>query len=242
MAGDVRIEMSPVGPIVRPQHSSEAVVLYLHGDRHLANDSAPARLAAGRIALASGAPVLCCDYDSAFPTALEDVQDGFEYCQELGPTAVVGERQGAGLGVALMLRLRDHGVEPPQCGVLISALLDLTLEAPSVSLNAAADPTFDITLLRGRAAAYAAGTVRTDPSLSPVYGNLHGLPPIRLLAAGNDPLLDDSLAFASRAARSGVSVDLSIRLDAAALESEAVAAAADFIRAWAPARRTSRLA
>lgn len=240
MAGDIRIETSPVGPVLRPPHTTEAVILYLRGDRHLSSRPLPAQLAAGRLALESGAVVVCCDYRPVFPAALDDVRAGYEYCQSLGPTAVVGERLGAGLAGALMLRLRDAGAEPPRCAVLISALLDLTLEAPSVFLNAAADPTFDIALLRRRAAGYAAGTTPTDPALSPLYGNLHGLPPVRLLASGNDPLLDDSLAFASRAARSGVTVDLRVLPDAAVLAAQTTAGAAGFIRAWTPAGRTSR--
>jgi hypothetical protein len=82
--------------------------------------------------------------------------------------------------------------------VLSSALFDLTLEAPSLSLNAAADPKFDLAGLARRVRRYAAGAAPTNPLLSPLYGNLHGLPPLQLLVAGNDPLLDDSLAFASR--------------------------------------------
>lgn len=38
MTGDVQIEASPVGPVVRPpgaKESAELVILYLHGDRYL---------------------------------------------------------------------------------------------------------------------------------------------------------------------------------------------------------------
>ncbi|XES00155.1 hypothetical protein HEP87_58510 [Streptomyces sp. S1D4-11] len=35
MASEVRVETSPVGPVVRPPGGTELVVLYLHGDRHL---------------------------------------------------------------------------------------------------------------------------------------------------------------------------------------------------------------
>jgi acetyl esterase/lipase len=144
---------------------------------------------------------------------------------------VAGNRGGAGLAAALLVRLRDEGAEPPACAVLVSPLLDLTLQAPSLQLNAAADPTFDLDELRRRVARYAAGTELTDPLLSPLFANLHGLPPIQVLAAGSDPLLDDSLAFAARAARSGVTVDLRVRPDAAGLRPGVLAAVAAFIGA-----------
>jgi acetyl esterase/lipase len=131
------------------------------------------------------------------------------------------------------------GAKEPECAVLSSALLDLTLDAPSLLLNAAADPGFDIDELRSHAARFAAGADRTNPLLSPLHANLHGLPPIQLLVAGTDPLLDDSLSFAARAARSGVTVDLRVRPDAVSLHPESVTAMADFIQAWAPAARPS---
>jgi epsilon-lactone hydrolase len=145
---------------------------------------------------------------------------------------LVGERLGAGLAAAVLLNLRDVGAEPPCCAMLIAGLLDLVMDAPSLYLNAGTDPSFDPAELRARTAAYAAGTTPTDPLLSPLYGNLHGLPPIQLLAAGTDPLLDDSLGFAARAARSGVTVDLQVLPDELSLTSQAVAAAADFVRSY----------
>jgi hypothetical protein len=62
---------------------------------------------------------------------------------------------------------------------------------------------------------------------------------VQLLAAGTDPLLDDSLGFATRAARSGVTVDLRIRPDTPSLHPGTVTAMGDFIRAWTPAARTA---
>ncbi|WP_330307867.1 MULTISPECIES: alpha/beta hydrolase fold domain-containing protein [unclassified Streptomyces] len=231
----VRIESSPVGPVVRPPEPTDLVVLYVHGDRHLSGTPESALDLAERLALRTGAVVVCPRYRTSFPAALDDIHAVYGSCQARGPVAVAGERLGAGLAAALLVRLRDMGAPPPCCGVLSSALLDLTLEAPSLLLNAAADPTFDVDELRLRAAAYAAGTDPTNPLLSPLHANLHGLPPIQLLAAGTDPLLDDSLEFAARAARSGVTVDLRVRQDTASLRPEVVTAMADFIQAWSPA-------
>jgi acetyl esterase/lipase len=94
--------------------------------------------------------------------------------------------------------------------------------------------------LRRRVARYAAGTAPTDPLLSPLRANLHGLPPVQLLAAGNDVLVDDSLAFAARAARSGVTVDLRVRPDAASLHAEIATTMAEFIEKWTAAARAAR--
>ncbi|HKS98282.1 MAG TPA: alpha/beta hydrolase fold domain-containing protein [Rugosimonospora sp.] len=188
--------------------------------------------AAQRLALMTGARVVPARYRPTFPAALHDAVRGYQRCE--GPVVVAGERLGAGLAAALLVRLRDSGAPLPRCAVLVSALLDLTLEAKSLLLNACAEPDLDVAGLRRCAADYAGGADRTDPLVSPVYANLHGLPPIQLLVAGTDPLLDDSLAFATRAARSGVTVDLRTWPDAAALTAAAPATIATFVATWSP--------
>lgn len=246
MAGDVsdvRIEASPLGPIVspmnpanpvRPARPSTPVVLYLHGDLRLSGDLEPALHMAGELALRTGSTVICTGYRPTFHDALEDVRAAYRFSRASGPVAVVGERAGAGLAAALLTSLRDEGAEPPRCAVLLSGLLDLTLKAPSLLLNSCADRGFDLAEFRRRAEHYAAGAAPDDPLVSPLFANLHGLPPLQLLAAGTDPLVDDTLAFAARAARSGVTVDLRVRPDGAALQDDAVAAMSAFIEACRP--------
>ena len=233
VAGVVRVGASPFGPVVHPPTASDIVILYLHGDRHLERGPQAALGLARCLALRTGATVVCSRYRQVFAAALADVHAGYRYSQGMGPVVLAGERIGAGLAASLLIRLRDAGAALPRCAVLVSAVLDLTLQAPSLLLNSAADPTLDIAELRWRARHYAVGTAPSDPLLSPLRANLHGLPPVQLLAAGTDLLLDDSVAFAARAARSGVTVDLRVRPDAASLAAQALPTMADFIQTWA---------
>jgi monoterpene epsilon-lactone hydrolase len=231
VAGDIWIEQGPVGLVVRPTVSTGTVVLYLHGDRALQCVPEAAMDMAGHLALRTGARVVCAQYRPEYPCALDDIEAAYEHCRTLGGTVVVaGERLGAGLAVALLARLRDAAAEMPQCATLDTALLDMTLQAHSLQFNAFTDPTFDLEELRRNVARYTAGTAPTDPLVSPLFANLHGLPPIQLRVAGSDPLLDDSLALAARAARSGVMVDLRVHPDAAALRRDALDETAAFVR------------
>lgn len=239
MRDDVRVTESPVGAVVRPAEPSGTTVLYVPGDGDRPGAAGPVLDMAGHLALRTGAAVVSCRYAPRSPAALDDVHAAYDHCRASGPTVVAGERLGAGLAAALLLRLRDLGAEPPPCAVLASALLDLTLEAPSLRLNASADPGFDAAGLRRRVERYAAGANPADPLLSPLYANLHGLPPVHLVAAGTDPLLDDSLAFAARAARSGVTVDLHVLQDASSLPLETVSAIAGAASRWARTAETS---
>jgi monoterpene epsilon-lactone hydrolase len=71
--GRVRVESSPVGPIVRPADATDLVILYLHGDRQLSGSPESAVDLAERLALRTGAVVVCPRYRSSFPGALDDV-------------------------------------------------------------------------------------------------------------------------------------------------------------------------
>ncbi|WNM31891.1 alpha/beta hydrolase fold domain-containing protein [Streptomyces sp. Li-HN-5-11] len=233
MASDVRVGEGPFGPEVRPEGGApEQTVLYLHGDPRLAGTPQDALPIARALSRHTGHTVVCARYRPRFPQALEDVYAAWEHCHGRGPVAVAGKRLGGALAAGLLLRLRDAGAALPSCAVLTSPVLDFTLDAPSLLLNAAADRTVDAEVLPVRAAAYAGATLRTHPLLSPLHGNLHGLPPLQLHAAGTDVLLDDTLSFATRAAHSGVAVDVRIHEDSSVQGMRQVEAMAEFLRVW----------
>ncbi|MEU9242690.1 alpha/beta hydrolase fold domain-containing protein [Streptomyces sp. NPDC048385] len=233
MASEIRVQEGPFGPEVHPGGGTAAqTLLYLHGDPRLGGTPQDALPTARELAVRTGHTVVCARYRRRFPEALDDVRAAWEHCHGQGAAAVLGKRLGGTLAAGLLLCLRDAGAAQPSCAVLTSPLLDFTLEAASLLHNAAADRTVDAETLSVRAAGYAGATDRSHPLLSPLHGNLHGLPPLQLHAAGTEVLLDDSLAFATRAAHSGVAVDLRIYEDASALGLRQLAATAQFLSSW----------
>ena len=52
-----------------------------------------------------------------------------------------------------------------------------------------------------------------DPYISPLYGDLKGVPPAHLIVGTQDPLLDDSKLFAEKLKAAGVPATLSIYED-----------------------------
>ncbi|MEO3787477.1 alpha/beta hydrolase fold domain-containing protein [Actinocorallia sp. B10E7] len=232
MAGEVHVEESRSGLLVRPPDPVGPAVLYLHGDRYLGGSPEAALDMAGHLALRTGGTVVCARYRSAFPASLHDAHTAYLHAEALGPVAVAGEGSGAGLAAALMVHLRDSGAPLPRCATLVSGLLDLTLQAPSLLFNAGANPEFDLDRLRREVTRYADGAEPHDPLLSPLHANLHGLPPLQLLTAGTDPFLDDSLAFATRAARSSLVVDLHVHPDPAGLRAGLLREMTTFLKTW----------
>lgn len=231
----VEIESGQFGTVVRPHEANGMTVLQLSARPDEAVSGVDA---AERLAIRAGVTVVCSPYRPTFPAALEDALAAYGFTQSLGPVAMVGGAlMGAGLAASLLVHLRDTGGSLPGCLVLRSALLDLTLDAKSLLFNASTDPAFNLAEAQRFATVYAAGLPKTDPLLSPLHANLDGLPPVQLLVASSQCVLDDSLGFAARAAHHRIPVDLRAWRDAETLSAEAVGATAEFLVTWASTER-----
>ena len=72
------------------------------------------------------------------------------------------------------------------------------------------DPVFTREKVSVRAADYVGSADPADPSISPIFADLHGLPPILIQAGSHEILLDDSIRLARRAAVDDVDVTLDV--------------------------------
>ncbi|WP_430334798.1 alpha/beta hydrolase [Rhodococcus sp. ACT016] len=116
--------------------------------------------------------------------------------------AIGGRSAGASLAATTLLRLRDRGVVDGFTGAALQfGTYDLSAQTPAGRRIA------DEYFIR----AYV-GHVddRTAPDISPVYGDLHGLPPALLVVGRNDVLLEDNLAMAAGLSAAGNDVELRI--------------------------------
>jgi dienelactone hydrolase len=116
--------------------------------------------------------------------------------------AIGGASAGANLAVATLLRLRDKGlVAPLVAAALQFGAYDLSGQSPSG--RAIADEFF--------VKAYAGHVAdRTNPDISPLFGDLEGLPPALLVVGASDVLLGDNLAMAARLSSAGAEVDVRV--------------------------------
>jgi epsilon-lactone hydrolase len=122
----------------------------------------------------------------------------------------MGDSAGAGLALALLLRLRDGGHELPAAAVVLSPWTDLALTGASLTRNARADPMLSVSDMRLFADSYLAGAEPRHPYVSPLYGNPAGLPPTLVHAGSDEILRDDAVRMTERmhAARCRVEVEL----------------------------------
>jgi len=199
--------------ILRPAGAIRGVVLDIHGGGWvIGNARMDDALNAAMIA-ACHVAVVSVDYRLAVDTPLQGLLDdclaatrwvlegGLPGCAHL-PVIITGESAGAHLAAATLLRLRD---EPALLRRVHGALLyygvyDL---AGTPTVHAAGPETL---VLHGPG--MAAGlrlltpdlddVARRTPPLSPLYGQLEGLPPALMFAGTLDPLRDDTVGMANR--------------------------------------------
>lgn len=184
-----------------------SVILYLHGGAFVAEARAihdPLLAAIGR---AGGARGLMVDYrlapENPFPAAIEDCYAAWDYLLssgiDPGRIVIAGDSAGGNLAVVTAMRARDEGMPQAAGLVLMSPVLDWTFSGASVQRNDGLDHLFRATSVSAFEPHYGVGVDPRDPRLSPLFGDLSGLPPALLMVGSSELLLDDSVRYASRA-------------------------------------------
>jgi acetyl esterase/lipase len=93
---------------------------------------------------------------------------------------------------------------------LLSPFLDLTLSSESCVTNSTHDPVFTLPFAVGIRSFYAPSDKQSQPSVSPLFGDFTGLPPLLFQVGSTEMLLDDSVRAAKKANAAGVPVQLEI--------------------------------
>jgi acetyl esterase/lipase len=192
-------------------------VLFLHGGGYVLGSAQAFTNFAGQIAARVGVDTFVPDYRLApehpFPAALEDALAAYDALAAHRRVAVVGDSAGGGLALALSSALVQRGREAaprPAAIAVMSPWTDLTLSGDSYRTRAHADPVFTIEVLRDIARTYLAGRPAHDPMASPLFGRFDGLPPLRIDVGEDELVLDDSIRYATQAARAGVAAEVHV--------------------------------
>jgi monoterpene epsilon-lactone hydrolase len=205
--------------VTAPGGASDRVVLYFHGGGYSVGTLASYRNFTGRLARGTGARLLAVGYRLApehpFPAALDDAVASYGWLIDQGippnRIALAGDSAGGGLALATAIALRDRGYPRPAAIVAICPSTDLAKEGASVRERAHLDPIVNYESSMAHALRYVGkGGNLKHPLASPLYAELHDLPPILILIGTHECLFDDSSRFAAKAEAAGVEVELDI--------------------------------
>jgi monoterpene epsilon-lactone hydrolase len=221
---DVTFEADTVGGIsglwAKPARSKKgAAIIHAHGGWFNLGTARAYRNFVGHIASSAGADAFIPDYRLApehlFPAAVMDVEACYRGLVDKGinKIAVVGDSAGGNLALVLLSIVGAQAYKGPIApvgAVAISPVTDLALTGESYETRAEADPYFTKSQVAGLVASYLGHADPTDPLASPLYGDLSGLPPIRVHVGDDEVLLDDSRRYVERAALAGVDAELDV--------------------------------
>lgn len=197
---------------------ADNVILYFHGGVYVIGSAATSVPLVADLARRTGAKAVTIDYRLApehpYPAAVEDAKTAYEGLLgkgvEPGQICLAGESAGGGLAVATLLALRAAGTPLPSCAFLMSPYADLTLSGETLAEKQPVDPVLTPDGLRLRVQEYVAGADATDPLISPIFGDLTGLPPLLIQVGSYEILLSDAVRLAGRAAVADVPVTLEV--------------------------------
>lgn len=118
---------------------------------------------------------------------------------------LMGDSSGGGLALGLTLKLKEEGRELPRKLVLLAPWADLTMTNSLIPEYEKVDPRNSRWLAKLWGGAWAGGDDLKNYMLSPIYGNLSGLPPVVQYAGTRDILYPDCLLLHEKLQQAGVS-------------------------------------
>lgn len=111
---------------------------------------------------------------------------------------VMGDSAGGGMSLALAQMLKADGGLMPGTLVLYSPWLDATATAEGQRAIERRDRMLAVSGLEACGAMYSGDLARDDPRVSPLFGDLEGLPPIAIFSGTSDILIVDGRRLAKR--------------------------------------------
>jgi len=182
-------------------HRTDTVILYCHGGGYTCGGLGYAGILAGKLVMHTGLEVCSFEYrlapENPYPSAIEDAITVWDHLMYLGYGAdhiiVVGDSAGGNLALELTLVLQSQKRKLPAGLILMSPWTDMTVTSPTYEKCKDIDPMLTKEYVYGVRNAYAGGeTDFTNPSLSPLYADLIGLPPTLIQVGSNEILRGDS--------------------------------------------------
>lgn len=215
----------PAEWVLAPGSDPARRVLYLHGGAFMMGSPKSHRNITNRFSEVSGAAVLAIDYrlmpEFSRMAGIEDCRRAYRWILDNGPDGSTekadrvylgGDSAGGNLVLSLIAWVRDQGLRAPDAAVALSPATDTTFGSPSLKNNVETDPmlgtAFKVLARVPRPLLWWVSWFQSrispkSPVVSPVYGDLSGLPPVLVHASEAEMLYGDALRYVNRAVAAG---------------------------------------
>lgn len=214
----------PAEWVIAPGVDPARRVLYIHGGAFIAGSPNSHRTVTSRYSEIARAAVLAIDYrlmpENPRLDCIADCRAAYRWILDNGPEGpgvasriyISGDSAGGNLSLGLSQWIRDQKLRGPDAVIALSPLTDSTYSSPSIRRNLLTDkmlgPLFGGLLKIPRPILAWIFTLEnrmrpSNPLVSPVHGNLAGLPPTLIQVSQAEMLLDDARRYVNKARSSG---------------------------------------
>ncbi|RCU52868.1 MULTISPECIES: alpha/beta hydrolase [Corallincola] len=204
--------------IEMPDCRRDGVILFFHGGGFCFKSPLVHNAVLARLSEQTGLRGMMVDYPLApehpFPCAQEACLAGYRWLLAHGVPAasiiMAGDSAGGNLVLSCLMKLKQDRQPLPAAAVLFSPSVDLAMTGESSFAKRNVDPFFALPTLLLMRNSYLNTHCPCDPLVSPLYGDLSGLPPMMIHVGSEEVLLDDSVRLAEKVKAAGGEVNLSI--------------------------------
>lgn len=222
--GEVRGEW-----VLAPGADPTRRTLYIHGGSFTMGSPRSHRTLTESFSRVTGGAVFAVDYrlvpEYRRQAGVDDCRAAYRWLLENGPAGptpltalfVAGDSAGGNLTLSVIAWARDAGLRPANAAIALSPLTDATLKSPSLKRNLATDPMLGpifgkLVRLPGFLQPFVGFGMSQQrpctPAVSPLHGNLSGLPPVLLQASECEMIFDDSRRYVAKAVAAGSPAEL----------------------------------
>lgn len=206
--------------IAAPGAGSRQWIFYIHGGGWAEGINDNHRYFVATLSQAIGATGLLPDYrltpEHPFPAGLNDCVTAYRWLlsQGVAPSDIImmGESAGAHLVLTTALALRESGAALPAALIAMSPATDMAMTGETFQTKALVDPILGSGLAQDAYALYTNhGAIDPrNPLVSPLYADMHGMPPTLIQVGTQEVLLSDSIRMAQKMKAAGVEVKLEV--------------------------------
>ncbi len=210
--------------VIAPGADPRRRMLYIHGGAFTMGSPLSHRPLTARFSALIGGAVFAVDYrlmpEHSRRAGIDDCRHAYRWLLDHGPGGpdaassilVAGDSAGGNLTLSVIAWARDAGLRQAEAAIALSPLTDACFGSPSLRANMDTDPMLAPMAPWARwmprvlfpwMGALLSRARPSDPAISPLHGDLSGLPPTLVQASECEMLRDDGRRYVAKAVAAG---------------------------------------
>lgn len=208
---ELRINSNRTWQLTPQKGFNDKLLIYFHGGGYVEGMVKEQWNTIAKIAVLSGSKVLIPEYplapESNYKEVFSMLMDTYLKALEkfdADKITFIGDSAGGGMLLSFAMLLREEERPLPNKLIALSPWVDVTMTNPEMEILDKLDPMISMPGLKRAGEMYANGTDTINYLISPLYGEMLGLPPTYIFAGTHDILFPDAKIYGDKSKVAGV--------------------------------------